>query len=212
MKHFLVATVMSAGLLAVLAGQANADAVFDLAWSGAGFGNTASATGTITMNLADIANPGTTFQNVSPFVTDFSITVTGAGSGDGTFNFADFNGGPAGGFDISTPGALDFTRQLVGQSTDGEPWGSSHVNDIGDIGDFNIFNNGIDPNAPTESFFFQISTADGNGDGDNGHNNLYLTSFAPASAVPEPSSAIPLSAALLALALVVRKRTARTNS
>jgi hypothetical protein len=208
MKPFLVATVMSAGLLAVAAGQANADAVFDLAWSGAGFGNTASATGTVTLNLADINNPGTTFQNVSPFVTDFSITVTGATSGNGTFNFVDFNGGPAGGFDISTPGTLDFTRQLVGQPTPDGPWGSSHVNGIGDIGDFNMFNNGTDPNAPTETFFFQITAADGNDRGDN----MYLTSFAPASAVPEPSSAIPLSVALLALALVVRKLAARTNS
>ena len=200
--RFLTATLMGAGLLVVAAGQANADAVFDLAWSGAALGNGASATGTITMNLADINNPGTTNQDVTPFVTNFSITVTGASSGDGTFGFSDFNGaGPLdeGGFYMRTGGTLNFNGQLVGQSTPGGPWGSTHD---GSTGDFNIFNNGNDDNAPFGTDYFQLTTADGNGD------SMYLTSFAPASAVPEPSSVIPLSIALLGLAFVVRRHQA----
>jgi hypothetical protein len=203
MSRFLVPTLMGAGLLLVAAGQANADAVFDLAWSGAALGNGATATGTITLNLADINNPGTTNQSDSPFVTDFSIAVTGASSGDGTFNFADYNGSSTlGGFYLITGGTLDFTSQLVGQSTPDGPWGSTHT---GSTGDFNIFPNGNDPSAPLGTFFFTLTTDDGSGD------PMYLTSFAPAS-VPEPSSVIPLSMALLALAFVVRRRqAARAN-
>lgn len=202
MRQFLIATLMGVGLLVVAAGQAKADSVFDLAWSGAALGNSATATGTITLNLADINNPGTTDQNDSPFVTDFNITVTGATSGDGSFDFGDFNGSPTvGGFYIITGGTLDFTSQLVGQPTPIGPWGSTHD---GSSGDFNIFSNNNDPSAPLGTFFFTLTTNGGNGD------SMYLTSFAPA-AVPEPSSVIPMSAALLALAFVARKRQAVRN-
>jgi hypothetical protein len=205
MKHLLVAALMGAGLLVAAAGQGKADTVFDLAWSGAALGNTASATGTITLNLADVTNPGETDQSLSSFVTDFSITVTGAGAGDGTFGFSDYKGsGTLGGFYLITGGdGLNFASQLVGQSTPGGTWGSTHV---GSTGDFNIFINGNDDNAPEGTDFFQLTTEGGSGD------TMDLTSFAPASAVPEPSSVIPLSMALLGLAFVVRKRTARTNS
>jgi hypothetical protein len=203
MKQFLMATLMGVGLLAMAAGQANADSVFDLAWSGAALGNGATATGTITLNLADITNPGLTLQNSSPFVTDFSITVAGASSGNGTFNFADFNGsGTVGGFYMITGGTLDFTSQLVGQSTPGGPWGSTHDSTTGD---FNIFSNFNDLSAPVGTTYFTLTTDGGRED------PMYLTSFAPAS-VPEPSSAIPLSIALLGVAFVVRRRQAVRNS
>jgi hypothetical protein len=201
LKRFFTAALMGVVFLVVAAGQANADAVFDLAWSGGALGNGASAIGTITLNLADINNPGETVQGSTPFVTDFSITVTGAGSGNGTFGFGDFNGSATeGGFYLITGGTLDFTSQLVGQSTPGGPWGSTHG---GNTGDFNIFTNGNDPNAPLGTFFFQLTTADGQGD------SMDLTSFAPASAVPEPSSVILLSIALLGLAFVARRRYAQ---
>lgn len=137
MRRSLVATVMGAALLVVAAGPGKADTVFDLAWSGAALGNTASATGTITLNLADMNNPGGTEQDVNPFVTNFSITVTGAGAGDGTFGFSDFNGAlQQGGFRLDTAGGtLDFTSQLVGQATLGGPWASTQD---GSTGDFNI--------------------------------------------------------------------------
>ncbi len=73
-------------------------------------------------------------------------------------------------------------------------------------GDFNIFNNGNDPSAPLGTFYFTLTTDDGKGD------SMYLTRFAPASVVPEPSLMIPLSIALLALVFVAHKRLARTNS
>jgi|HubBroStandDraft_3_1064219.scaffolds.fasta_scaffold152736_1 hypothetical protein len=204
MRQFLVVTLVGAGLLLVVAGQGKADTVFDLAWSGAALGNSASATGTITLNLADINNPGETDQKISPFVTNFSVTVTGAGAGDGTFGFSDYNGSLVeGGFYLITGGTLDFTSQLVGQATPHGPWGSTHN---GSTGDFNIFSNGNDDGAPTGTNFFQLSAEGGTGD------SMYLTSFAPASAVPEPSSVIPLSAVLLALVFMARQRMARANS
>jgi hypothetical protein len=132
--------------------------------------------------------------------------VTGASSGNGTFGFADFNGAPAnlvGGFYIITgDDGLNFTRQLIGQPTPGGPWGSNHG--VSSTGDFNIFSNGNDANAPNGTDFFTLTTDDGHED------PMYLTSFAPA--VPEPSSVIPLSIALLGLAFVIRKRQAVRNS
>jgi hypothetical protein len=194
----LLAQVLTAGLLAFGAAQAKADSVFDLTWSGAPFGNTATATGTITLNLADIVNPGATFQSVTPFVTDFTITIAGASSGNGTFNFPDFNG-PAnlGGFYLVTAGMLNFTNQLVGQPTPGGPWGST--ND-GSTGDFNVFSNFSDPSAPVGDNFFTIRTDGRTGD------QLYLTSFVPAVSTPEPAAAIHVSALLLALVLGARQR------
>jgi hypothetical protein len=125
-------------------------------------------TGTITIDTSKISNPGTTFQAISPFVTAFSLTITGATSGNGTFGFSDFDGGTSvhGGFIISTATTIDYTKDLAPQVTD-----------------FNIFTNHTDVNAPTGSGTQRITT-------DNGiEDPLSLTSFAPA-AVPEPSTAI----------------------
>jgi hypothetical protein len=189
----IVSAVLGAVILLVSPRWGIAQTVFDLAWSGAPFGNNATATGTITLNLADINNPGQTSQNLTPFVTDFSITVTGASSGNGTFGFSDYNGATdEGGFYIITGGTLDFTHQLVGQATPGGPWGSTHD---GNTGDFNIFTNGNDPAAPLGTFFFITTSGDGNGD------NMYLTSFTPA---PEPASLGILG--LGGLSLLVRRR------
>jgi hypothetical protein len=189
--------------------KADISQTYDLAWSGAG--NNATATGTITLDLSAINNPGTTGgvneQSVNPFVTAFTITISGASSGNGTFGFSDFNGsGTFGGFLLSTHGGtLDLSQQLIGQPTPGGPWGSTHDSLTGD---FNIFTNGTDPNAPLALGPFQLKT-------DNGAEDaMDLTSFAPVpSTVPEPSSVILLATSvLLAAALVTRKRPARRQS
>jgi hypothetical protein len=106
--------MMMFGILACTADQANAGTLqtFDLAWSGASFGNGATAVGTITMDVSRIFNPGHTQQNSSQFVTAFSITITGASTGNGTFGIDDFNGASlSGGFLFDTEGGtLDFTK------------------------------------------------------------------------------------------------------
>jgi len=152
-------------------------AQFALQWSGAAFGNSASANGLIDFDPSLISNPG--YTNPLP-VNSFSITVTGANSGNGTFSLADYKN-----FYLDTSGGtLDFTKQLVGQPTSNDPWGSPSFGG----GDFNIISN-LD--APTVTFPFQIATSGGYGD------ELQLTSFAPLAplaTVPEPSSLLGLLA------------------
>lgn len=182
---------------------ANADIIstFDLTWSGASFGNGATATGEITLDVSNIENPGTTVgvttQNANSFVTDFSITIKGANAGNGTFGFADYNGStvyagpigsPSGGFYMQTGGGtLDFTTQLIGQSTSFGTWGPNNN------GDFNIFINGKDSSAPTGFNYFLIET---NGAREGGEL-LLLTSFQPAAAAPAPSGMTLCGSALL---------------
>jgi hypothetical protein len=83
---------------------------YELTYSGAAFGNNATAIATITLDLAELVNPGFTEQDVSPFVTAFSITVSGANLGNGTFGISNYLGWPEnfGGFFLDTNGA-DWT-------------------------------------------------------------------------------------------------------
>jgi hypothetical protein len=91
---------------------------FDLEWSGAGFGNNATAIGRITLDPSEVANPGNSWLNV---LTDFIITVSGASSGNGAFDRSNFSP-----IIFETGGlALDFSTELLSQPTDSAPWGSS---------------------------------------------------------------------------------------
>ena len=96
--------------------------VFNVAWSGASLGNSAVATGQISIDTDLLPNPGSVgFQSpFSPIVTALSLTVSGATSGNGTFGLADFSGGwvwDTGGL------TLNLATQLVGQSG----WGSGEI-------------------------------------------------------------------------------------
>jgi len=172
---------LSLGVLNVAPAQA---AIFDLEWSGDFFGNGASATGFIDFDPAQIPNPG---SNSNLIVDDFSVTITGATVGNGTFTLSDFNR-----FLFQTPpnSPLDFTQELVGQpaTPPALPFGTPGT--FGGAGDFNIFAN--NPTAPTGTLFFRLTTAGGTGE------NLTLTSFAPPStpptSVPEPASVLGLLA------------------
>jgi hypothetical protein len=176
-----------ASLCLVLAAATPASAavtVFDVAWSGASFSNSATATGQISIDTALLPNPsGVMFNSsFSPIVTGVSITILGATSGNGTFGLADFTG-----WIWDTSGAtLDLGAELVGQGG----WGQ------GFVGDFNLFGTG----SPAPSGFapFTLRT-DGSVFGDQ----MLLTSFAPAS-VPEPSRM--LLGALGVMGMVLRRR------
>lgn len=177
---------------------------FELTYSGAAFGNAATGAGTITLEMSAISNPGDNTQ-VQNFVTGFSLTITGANTGNGTFGFADYNGGGFGGFVLSTNrGTLDFSRELVGQPTADLPFGTTPT--FGVAGDFNIFSNGSNPAAPEGTLHFQITTNGGSG------SSLYLTSFRPVALAvalaPEPTTcALFATAGLLpVVGAVVKKR------
>lgn len=151
------------------------DITFSVTWSGAALGNSATATGLITFDSNILQNPGANSQTDVPFVTNFSITVSNAASGNGTFVFSDF-----GDFVWDTAGAtLDFNLDLVGQSTpSGFPWGETGHN--GQNGDFNIFESSGN-GAPTGTFYFELTTNQGEGD------TMFLTSMTLV-AVPEPGT------------------------
>jgi hypothetical protein len=157
--------------------------VFNVAWSGASLGNSAVATGQISIDTDLLPNPGQSFGLLSPIVTALSLTVSGATSGNGTFGLADFGGG----WVWDTAGVtLNLATQLVGQGG----WGSTS----GSNGDFNLFSFG--GSAPNGTNFFTLQTNGGNGD------QIELTSFA--AAVPEPSRA--LLGVLGTLGLLLRRR------
>ncbi len=186
-KH--TAVVLAAALLATpaFAGQET----FDLAWSGASFGNTATATGEITIDT-DAINTGYN-EIVFPDsrVTDLSITISGADAGNGTFGMSDF-----GFMVVWAPGPLDFSQQLVGQQQPGgTTWGVSD----GNSGDFNIFGNNA--NAPVGTSYFVLTTADYSGD------SMLLTSMT--SAVPEAQNISMMLAGLGLVGFAARRRKAR---
>lgn len=185
--------------------DARADVIqtFDLSWSGAAFNNSATATGTVTINETILANPSVGQMFVflpDPSILGLSVTVSGASSGNGTFGLSDF-----GSLYWNTGGvSLDLSKDLVGQATATSIWGTSSG---GAGGDFNLF--GTNGAAPFGTWYFQLTTDGGVGD------TMQLTSFTPektgasGTSVPEPASIALISAGLLALAgLRGRRKTA----
>jgi hypothetical protein len=138
--------IFTLGLL--FAANANAALLsFDLSYSGAVFGNsataTATATGTITLDDTILANPGGNLANAAAVgVTAFAITVSGAGSIDGTHTLLDY-----GNFRFNTAGStLDLSVELVGQAAGGGTFASTTCTTF--CGDFNFFTTGgVHPTA-----------------------------------------------------------------
>ncbi len=86
-------------------------------------GGTARTVGYIIYEDTLLSNPGNnSFGIPDAAILDLYAVVTGTSGGDGVFtlNNLDFIA-----VDFNTGGlALDFTRELVGQPTDGAPWGT----------------------------------------------------------------------------------------
>jgi hypothetical protein len=187
-----------------VAGQVQAAVItFDLAWSGVSFGNSASAVGTISLDDSLLPNPGRV-DTLSPTVTALSITVSGAASGNGTFNMSDFDF-----WYWDTNGAtLDLNSQLVGQNTLGNPWGTPDDGIIGSpddgiSGDFNLFAYTV-LGAPRGTNYFTLTTNNGTGD------SMLLTSFSPKTgAVPEPTSIAIFGIGAGLMSLVSNRRRCR---
>jgi hypothetical protein len=167
-----------AALLAALFETAPVSAMttFDLDWSGASFGNSAVASGFITVD--ESVFPGGSTSLPSPFVTALQLTISGASSGNGTFTLTDFNSLRF--YTPSTSDHLDLSQNLIGQTlSSGCAYGTSVGScGNGNGGDFNIFgNNSLDPIG---AWYFQLQTSGGSGD------SLLVTSIS--AAVPEPST------------------------
>ncbi|MDD2761181.1 MAG: hypothetical protein PHH11_12920, partial [Methylomonas sp.] len=126
-------------------------------------------------------------------IVDFTMTVSGAASGNGLFQLSDFD------YFVwltrTDTGSLDLTEELVGQATLGGPWGSDFSSEA-TTGDFNIWaseNSG----APTIAGSLLIGTNEGAGDG------LRLVSFRP---VPVPTSFWLFGSAMVGMTRLIRRR------
>ena len=188
MSKLFISKVASALLLASALGAGSAQAAVItqyFVFSGASLGNTATATGSITF---DPGSADQTFGISSP--NDISVTVSGATAGNGTFDRSSFSD-----FVFYTGGiALDFSRELVGQSG----WGT------GFTGDFNLFGSG--GSAPVGTGPFNLTTNNYSGD------TMALTSMGPSGAVPEPETYALMGIGSLALAWARRRQQKKKDS
>jgi len=172
-----VATVLVTGVAAcAVTASATAQSTFLLDWSGASYGNGASASGSITFAPGFPGNPEPgpgTLYTIGVEVLALNVTVTGASAGNGSFTTGDFINVVWG-----TQGAmLDLSMEAVGQPTAGGPWGQTGLS--GANGDFNLFSSGAAPSSPTGTFYFELSTNGGVGD------MMALTSSRP---IPAPGA------------------------
>jgi len=202
----LVSRIISSAALAVMAGFPTltlASTTFLLEYDGVSLGNTAQAFGSITFATVPPNPSDETFlfphflTDYAPdnIVTDFSLTVSGAASGNGAFGLSDFEY-----FSWNTKDVeLDLTQNLIGQiTTDGRLWASDQG-----AGGFGL---GAAPgsNAPNSLQWYYLATSEGTGD------LLKLTSFAP---VPLPAAVWLFGTAISGLMVgALRRRSAAVEA
>lgn len=180
--------------LALCSGVAQA-ALFEVNWSGAQFGNAATATGTFdfTADAADLGGnqPFRSFPDGRVSLASLSVTQNGSTT---SFSQSDFSS-----FYFASNSQLDFSRELIGQTmTNGCTFGSFASPCYGgSSGDFNLFSS--NSAAPTGSFYFVLTAAGG--------NQLAVISMAPgAGAVPEPATWAMLILGFGAVGAALRRR------
>jgi len=184
------AMVMTGALVAVPADAAT----FLFNFSGASFGNTATASGQF-----DIADSALTAvgANVNPsygLISNLTMTVSGAGAGNGVFTTGNFVT-----MFFRAPGTLDFSRQLVGQQlTGGTVFGQA--GQAGLAGDFTFFS--LAPHTPTAFTTFTLGADRGLG------AKMALTSLVATTAVPEPAAWAMLIVGLGVVGFALRRHRA----
>jgi hypothetical protein len=175
MRKLLFGAAAAAALMMASAAQASVHTL-NITWSGAQFGNQASATGVLTFDDAAVPDlGGSQISHSMSDLIDFSMDITGTagGLGDGHFTVADFSS-----FVFAANSALDYNHELIGQAlANGCTFGSQADGCYGGpSGDFNLFT-ASNNNAPNGTFYFRLTAVGG--------DNLFVTSIAP-GAVPEP--------------------------
>ena len=152
-------TLKASFLLAAAACTQLDAANFNLTWSDTINMSGATATGVIGLDLATIPTaPSHTSNSIPTWITSFTMTITGAGSGNGTFTLADFSG-----FTFDSNGVtLNYTTDLFVQ--------------LPSPASFNV--QGLSVNAPVGVAPSTMLTDAAYGD------YLVLTSFTPAPVVP----------------------------
>jgi hypothetical protein len=181
--------VLVVGLLLVAPALYAGNLTFYLAWTGDA--NPATATGQLVVDAQTWANMITfsTSHNddyLSSNFVSFSVTISGASSGNGTFTLPDFSD-----FAVWGAGAnFNYSQNLVGQAAGDSYWGNPDANS----GDFNAFDSalGASASAPDGVWFFVLGADDGTQD------NLLLTNFTLTSGTPV-SAPEPCTLALVSL-------------
>jgi hypothetical protein len=162
--------------------------VYNVSWSGAALGNAATATALISLDTAAAPVSNTVHESIGmpSWLVDLQITVVGATSGNGTFQKSDFSHIVW----FTNGGTLNLNQALIGQATNGSPWGTAFNSTAGD---FNLVRASGSPSAPSGTNLFTLTPS-------GSSNSMRLVSFAP---VPEPSGAALL---LTGLAVAAGRR------
>ena len=187
--------------LLLIAASAAADTfqTYDLAWLGAPFSNSAWATGQITIDITTLPNPGGPAYDMYNDIESLTVTVMGAGLGDGTWTKDDLS--RMNDFGVYTywdtgGGALNLNAELVGQPTRyGGPWGTPNSFS----GDFNLF---FADGGPFGTYYFTLTTNGGYGD------PMLLTEFAPAgsTSAPELGTFVLVGSGIFGFTGILRRR------
>jgi hypothetical protein len=196
LRGAVLALVLACGFV----GSAFARSVtFTIQWSGQYFSNAASATGFITFDDALLPSVGVSdYVPLAPAVSGFGLTVTGAQTGNGTFDMSHFDA-----ILFATPSPLDLGTELIGQAlagTEGCTFGpnASESSPCG-AGAFVLVPGtaGLTAGAPYPVLPFVVWAGAGQGD------PMMLMSMAP---VPEPETCAMLLAGLGLLVFAARSR------
>ena len=186
-RSLLAATALIGAAMAVPADAAT----FMFSFSGAPLGGKATATGSFDIADSALATINGGGMVAYGSVSNLAMTVSGATTGNGSFSTNSFST-----FFFQTPSALDFSRELVGQTlSNGRTFGQA--GQYGLAGDFNFFGNGV-----TSPFAFTPFTLATTRSGER----MILTSLISATAGPEPASWAMMIAGVGAIGLALRRR------